>query len=1227
MTVADEKDVTVQVRLLGPIQVSYGDRTADPWPRPSARRLCELVLVSPGRRVSRDLACEELFADLDPRAAARAVSKALSMARSALAGLGEPAPALLDADLTHIWAVSSVTVDADVHEAALHAALDVDPGQARDARLVAALAEKGELLADEPYADWAIGPRDRLETLRQQARLALARDRSRGAGDARPEAVTVAWESCFEHDAACEEAAIALVRAYSAHRRRESAAVVFERCATALDELGLRVPAALEEAFAMAAAERRHPEAATSEELRTVTVLCAEVAVPAGQDAERLHELVASSLAAVISEVEALGGSIISVSGSGLQAVFGAPSAHEDDPERALRAAFRALAGEPPVVRIGIETGPAVLGPIGGGGRVEYAAVGEVVSIATALQSLAGAGSALVGPVTRMAAGHLFTWTGSEDLGQLTATYLGAPRPGVRGRPSGLGGSGPLVGRRDELAVLAAAMRDAAGGNGSVVVVTGEPGLGKTRLVQEFHKLVAAADGRPPLWLEGRCASYASSTPYSLYQQLLANLCGVTPDLPESVVRPALERMLNRVKGGDELFPPLARMMGLPAGAAMGRRAPKEIHRVTFAAWHSLVTQLLTVGPAVLVLEDLHWADPTSRHLTADLAGLAVDRALLVILTSRPDPGWEAEPAHRITLGRLSGQAERELARSLMGAGASADILDTVLANVDGNPLFIEERLSSLLETKALVREHGAWQLSDAARQEVPQVLERLVRSRVDRLSRSARDVVRHASVLGPEFPLSLLAAVCATDPPLGPVLDELRAKDIVHDVDGLPEPAVRFRHALIQEATYSGLLNAERRLLHGRAAWALEAASRDRLEDVAPVLGRHFAAAGEPGRAVTYLELAGDHATANFANDEAIASFRLAMAIARDPATAVDLRAKLANVLWRTGRRDEARQAFRDALRFADGESVVRRAHLHTRLGRCEMMDLRFDQAEAEYTAAEALLGDHPGSQAEEWLELMVDGRAALYMMRDEPERVLETLSVVRPALETSGSPARRYAYYMHLAYGRVMRNRFRVDEADIADMRTALAAARQSDEEKDAAYGTYFLGRLLCLRGDLAEAQELLERALAMAERIGESLLTEQVPLALALNGLRRHDPEAVRAFTLRARDIDALSCQAWLAWRDQRPGEVLRLSAEIAEMSWVYLWPLLAVHLDGGRLDEAVATGRMLIDPRQQWLPDALETALRSAIAAWEQDQPGLAADRLASAVALAQDLRYA
>src|SRR5690349_2678682 len=1000
----DNGDVAVRVRLLGPFSVVSGGRAAGPWPRPSARRLCQLVLVSPGRRVSRDLVCEELFADLDPRAAARSVSKALSMARAALSNLGEPATTLLEADLTHIWANPAVEVDAAKHEQALRAALAMGPGHERDDLLATALADDGELLADEPYADWALRPRERLEALRQEARLALARDRARGAGDTRPEAQLAAWAACAEHDPASEEAAAALVRGYFAEGYRELAVRAYERCRAALGDLGLGLSPWLEEVYATAAFEAGAPRTQTParEELRTVSVLVAEVTAEGPADPEELRDVTGRCLAAVIAEVEALGGTVTSVSGGGLQAMFGAPEAHEDDPERAARAAFRALAAVAAIdggtLRIGVETGPAVLGPIGGGTRVEYGAVGEVVGQAAALQALARPGSALVGPVTRAAAGHLFAW-GDEITGH--GTYLGPPMPRIAGHR--LRPGGPLVGRQAELAALGTAMREAARGHGSVVLVTGEPGLGKTRLVQECRRRAA----RGTRWLEGSSASYASSTPYGLYQQLLANWAGVTPDQPAAVTGPALERALAGVRAGD-LFPLLARMMGLPPGAALGRMGPGELQKQTFAAWRTLTSRLVAAGPAVLVLEDLHWADPTSLRLTLELARLAAGHVegwrLLILATGRPEaaPALDSLDARRLELGPLGGAAEEELARSLMGDGTSREVLDTVLASTDGNPLFLEERLSSLLETSVLVREHGAWRLGRTAGAQVPQALERMVRSRVDRLSPAARDAVRPASVLGTEFPLSLLAAVCAADEPLDAALDELRARDFLHEVAGRAEPVYRFRHALIQEATYNGLLRAERRLLHGRAAWALEAAADGRTDEVAAVLGQHFAPAGEPERALHYYEIAGDHATASFANDEAILSYRAALDNAAQRTALmklqVELQAKLANVLWRTQRRGQAREAFQAGLRAVPAGDTLRRAHLLIRLGRLEVSDGRYEAAWAAYDAAEELLGGDPeemdAATVEEWLELMVDGRACQYSTEYQLEQALATLA-----------------------------------------------------------------------------------------------------------------------------------------------------------------------------------------------------------------------------------------
>ena len=1340
----------VQVTLLGQFSIAARGRVVSEWPRPSARRLCELVLVSPGRRVSRDLACDELFPQLEPRAAARALSKALSMARSALAELGPDGAALLSADLLHIWASPDVAVDADIRSAALRAGLAMSPGQLRDDALSAALAEDGELLADEPYAEWAIRVRERYETLRQEARLALARDRATGAGRAGRDDVLAAWQSCLDHDPASEEAAGALIRAYLAQGRPELAARVFERCRVALEQLGLRISPSLERLYAPArdprlarAAAPPVPETAHTatasaatllataapsasapavpetaqpalsgtagpttagpaappllprEERRPVSVLFAEVAAPAGLAGavglETLRELVGGSLAAVITEVEALGGTVTSVSGRGLQAMFGAPQAHEDDPERAVLAAFRALkaaataeaAEGGTALRIGVESGPAVVGPIGGGAKVEYGALGDVVSVAAALQSAARPGAVLVGPATRAVTGHLFTWGAGEEVSlggnarPLVASYLEAPRARVGDRRlRGVGGRAALIGRDAEMRVLETALRQAVEGRGSVVVLTGDAGLGKTRLVQECRKRfiawVGAGSGRLPLWLEGRGASYASATPYGLYRQLVASWVGVAPDEPAARLRPALERALINLMGNANLLPPLARMMGIAYPAPPGRDGPEELQRMTFAALRSVVTRFAVAGPTVLVLEDLHWADPTSLSLTLELAQLAARRPLLVLATSRPKSGREeiatlaaAPSARPIALRPLPAAAEQTLVESLMGqvpgaaggaSGASPEVLAAVLASADGNPLFLEERLASLLETRGLVRQDGAWLLREPPGPQLPQVLERLVRSRVDRLSPAAQEAIRAAAVLGPRFTATLLAAVRGTGPAeLAPALDELVDSDLVHrEPLGSRADTFLFRHALIQEATYLGLLRAERRRLNARAAAAVEAASRDRLPEVAAVLGQYYAAAEDAERAVHYLEMAGDHATDAFANYEAISSFNAALAMALKDETmaadAVRLHAKLANVLWRIGQYSKAGDAFRAALQLGESVDALQRAHLYTRLGRLELSELHYEAAEAAFDAAEALLGGDPSgwddATADQWLEMMIDGRADIHAMRFEPDLQLATLERARPVLESRGTAARRHTFDRQFTIQELIRHRFRVEDADIARLRRSVELAEQTGDEKDVGYSTYFLGWALWLRGDLTEAQLQLEKALAMGERIGQRNLASVGVLSLTLTALRRHDTEAVRARILQAMPLASrssvyaaitMAAQAWLAWQDGHPDEVIRLAGRITEFGlrslvsgaryrWVYLFPLIAARLQAGDVAAAVAAARQIVDPAQQLLPDDLMAALDAACAAWDRGEAGQAADGLAGALRQAHDLHY-
>jgi class 3 adenylate cyclase/tetratricopeptide (TPR) repeat protein len=1273
-------------------------------------------MLSPGRRVGREAVGDVLFAHLGPAAAANALYRALSMARRALLPLGEEGSRLLRADRAHIWVPMEVDIDVDLedHEKALRAALSMGPGVSRDEALSAVLTEERVLLEDEPYADWAIRPREALESLRQRARLELARDRASGQGRAQPGAVADAWENCLSHDPTSEEAASALMRLHAVPGHRQLVVTTFERCRAALEALGLRVSPALEETRralvgdpprSMGAGPDVTPARTTSprlskEERRLVSVLFVELAAPVGVgqrlDPEDLREVVGGALAGVIAEVEGLGGTVTSVSGAGLAALFGAPEAHEDDPERAVRAAYRVLSAvgghdslpgpEDLSVRIGIETGRAVVGPFTTGATVNYGAVGEVVAVAAALQAAARTGSVLVGPVTRASTEEIFEWGPTEAVAPspsskpLTCSYLERPKArslGYYGQRR-FGGHTRLVGRQTELSVLDEAVRAATAGTGSIAFVVGEPGLGKSRLVQEcrnrFMAWVGAGTGRLPLWLEGRGASYASSTPYGLYQQLLSAWIGVAPDESEEVVRPALQRAMKAMFGTDvDHVDLLAHLMGLrtsPEGARLARLSPEGLQRATFAAMRAVVARLAATGPTVLVLEDLHWADPTSLRLTEELAALARDGPLLLLATRRPEPdtgvsalerALEADAVcavRKVELFPLPGSSERQLARSLVGETAGEDVVQAVCTNVEGNPLFLEERLFSLVETGALVRDGAGWSFGASGLREVPDALERLIRSRVDRLRPVLRDAVAAASVLGPEFSQSALSAVTGSNGELPTVLGELCTTGLLWEVRQVPEPVFRFRHALIQEATYQGMLRAQRRQLHARAAWGLEAASADRLEEVAAVLGHHYAAAGETGRAVHYLEVAGEHAASVFANDEAIASYRYALAIMgpAGPTTgqaAVQLRAKLAEVLWLTGRHSEARDALREALVLVDAGApggTLQAARLHARLGRVEVADHNYDAALSSFDAAEGLLAGHPADQdaVDLRLEIQVDGRATLHYWRNEPERAAAVLAGARPLLEARGTPARRMSFYLNMALQRARETRYRIDDEILANARAAVGAAQHGGEERDVAWTVFCLGFVLLWHGDLEEAAEHLQAALGTVERIGDVVMRARCLCYLNVTALRRHDVGAVRALApqaLEAAEVAsypeyvaaAMATQAWVAWCEDRPEDVVKSATEALglwdttvvsyPLYWLCLWPLIAVQLSTGQVAKAVEASRRMLVPPQQRFPDELESLLKAAGAAWDNAEHTLAAEKLAGALGLACHLGYA
>ena len=632
----------------------------------------------------------------------------------------------------------------------------------------------------------------------------------------------------------------------------------------------------------------------------------------------------------------------------------------------------------------------------------------------------------------------------------------------------------------------------------------------------------------------------------------------------------------------------------------------------------------------MLVLEDLHWADPTSLRLTEELSSLTTGGPLLLVLTRRPEPdpgvsaleaAFGADPdlmVRKLELTPLSQAVELDLARALLGEGAPDEVADTVSEGAEGNPLFLEERLSSLLETRTLVRaEDGGWRLDQRVPGELPEALERLVRSRVDRLSLGSHEAIVGASVLGPEFGLSALRSVTDLDGGLVPAVSELCSAGLLSELRERPEPTYRFRHGLIQEATYQGLLRAQRRRLHARAAWALEKASAGHLEAAAGVLGHHYAMAGEPERAAHYLGLAGDHAASVFANEEAIASYRWALELlGGDPGPPVSRAAefwlKLGDISLRTGRLAEARPALKEAASLSLHSAPVLAARAYCSLGRVETEDHRYEEAFAALDAAADLLDASAEKDADDWVGTWLDvqlARAHVHYWRNEPEPIAAVLAQVRPVVEARGTARQRAHFYTSVAVQRFRASRYLVDESTLADLRSGWAAVVEGGLENEL-YGTWFeVGFALLWRGDLVGAQTELEGVLGIARRAGDKITELRCRTYLACARLCEHDvagvkemapqnEELARAFVFPEYVGMARAMLSWVAWKEGRFAEAELLGQEALEkwrtgaahypFYWVALWPLMAVRHAGGRYEEAVAAARELLSPDQMRLP---------------------------------------
>jgi class 3 adenylate cyclase/tetratricopeptide (TPR) repeat protein len=713
----------------------------------------------------------------------------------------------------------------------------------------------------------------------------------------------------------------------------------------------------------------RMPERAigSTPERRVVTSLFADVkgstSLAEKLDPEDWHEIVDGLFKALRPAVDRYGGTLVREFGDGLLAFFGAPVAHEDDPERSVRAGLEMLQATGAYrerlvrergaafrdfdVRIGINTGMAVIGFVGDKG-VEYTGQGDAVTVAARLQSMAAPGTLVVSEHTLKLVPPVFEW---EPLGELelkgregkTGAFVvrGLSATGSRVRPRDL--LTPLVGRTRELQALRDAVGEVRRGGGAIVSLIADAGLGKTRLIDELRKEWDAQPVAGQKWSEARGQSYEVDRSYGLVRQHLLSLAGATDaDAPEVIHQRVIELLPPERRADEAALRALGVFLGVTPSATTDAPEGQELRDQVHGLMREIVRSLAE-RQAVIVFDDLQWIDAASADLLGEIVDLAEQTPVLFILAFRPDrqaTSWkikqklETDLPHRyseVMLPTLTSAESTELLASVLpGEDLPASLATRIIDKAEGNPFFLEEIVRSLIDDGAVERgPDGRWRMARAdAEIGLPESLQSVLAARIDRLQLEQRETLQAAAVIGRTFLYRILATIREATEKLDRQLLDLQRLQIVREEAREPEREYAFRHALTQEAAYSSILQRKRRELHTRVGEALEALFPERVEEeeFGAMIARHYAEAHDP-RALRYLRMAGDRALRLLDLEGADAHYRRALTFLKrdasdDAALVRDLYVRYGRVFELRGEYARAMELYRELEKLGQDRS-----------------------------------------------------------------------------------------------------------------------------------------------------------------------------------------------------------------------------------------------------------------------------------------------------------------
>ena len=981
-------------------------------------------------------------------------------------------------------------------------------------------------------------------------------------------------------------------------------------------------------------------------ERKQVSVLFCDIvrssALAAELGPEEFHLVIDRFFQAALAEVHRFEGTVNQFLGDGFMALFGAPIAHEDHARRAVLAALGITARAEVKIRIGINSGLVVVGTIGDDLRVDYTAFGDTTVLAARLQAAAEPGAVLVSQQTAELVRGYFQLeeVTPVQVKERTVHPLRVMGLGTRtGRITSGDELTPFTGRDHEFAHLRRALDAALDGEGQVVGLAGEPGMGKSRLALEC---CLVAQDRATV-ITGHCLSYGASIPYLPLFDLVRNACGITADDPADQVARKIELWVKALELDVSLAHYLRHAFGVSAGdQELAGLDPQALRDRTFDALRQLLVAEATRRPLVVLVDDLHWIDQTSEDFLAGFTGELPSVPMMLLVTYRPgySPPWTGMSfASQLALRPLSAAAGETIVASVLGGG-DGGVAAAIAARGEGNPFFLEELARAARDPAA-----------NAAGVAVPATVQEVLAARIDRLSADQKAALQLAAVLGRQFSLDLAQEIWDRTVPVEGPLQELKGLEFLRERHGGAERTFAFKHALTREVAYDGMLQARRRQLHGQAGSVLESQSGQSFERC-ELLAYHYSRSAEPARAIPYLQAAGDRARDRYANEEAITVYNqgigLMEELGRDRWTGIygAVCESLGTVLVRLSRPDAALEAYQKGLATVRG--TLQEAHLHILCSEAEDCAHRYPAALAQCDLAEQALGPAPDTADPRWLstwfELQEQRMGILYWLNDT-EGYGQLIERVRPFVESHGSAQQRMRFFLSLTGWSLRRNRYLADDQTLEFGRAAYAIAQA---DPSAARWTVFnYAFTLLWHGDLDEATAMLRESLRHAEQCGDTTLRSRSLTYLMVAARKRRDVDAVREaigpVIEQAREASqpeyeamAIANRGWVAWRggdEETAAADAHAALDMWEKlpvryfyDWMALWPLLAMALASGRIEEAAQCARGMLPPPQQLLQEPLRSLVEDAVRAWDAGRPGETGDLLRQAVGAAGDLGY-